>query len=179
LLLHDLLGTLTVSAPQPIQLIRVTPPILKAKMNEGSPKCVRRRDGPPPRQPSQLPPAGDLRLELALGKKAGSGASGLVYTVARAIVHDVSPSVSAATLPPLVVKVSIGERARMLLREASVYDEMECLQGVVVPRCFGYFEAEIDSREAVPRLSGALRKSLKRRFAAVPFCADNINRFQR
>jgi hypothetical protein len=109
------------------------------KLNKGSPKFLHRLDGPPVRLPSQLSHAGDLRLELTLGKKAGSVASGIIYAMACATLQDPPTSVPTRKLPPLVVKVSVGECVWALIREAAVYDEMRFPQGV---RCFDYFEAE-------------------------------------
>jgi hypothetical protein len=101
-------------------------------------------DGPPARRTSELPPGGTLRLELILGDKLGSGAEGLVYAVDNAVLLTPAGDDAPHSLPPIVVKVCYGERGRQLLLEASAYDEMECIQGVVVPRCFGYFEVEAD-----------------------------------
>ena len=46
-------------------------------------------------------------------------------------------------LPPLVLKVGRFNRRAEIAREAWFYDELECLQGGVVPRCYGWFEAEL------------------------------------
>ena len=46
-------------------------------------------------------------------------------------------------LPSLVLKVGRFKHRAEITREAWFYDEMESLQGVVVPRCYGWFEAEL------------------------------------
>jgi len=48
-----------------------------------------------------------------------------------------------------VIKVADEERVYDLANEASMYDEMESLQGVVIPRCYGWFEAELED-DSVP-----------------------------
>lgn len=97
---------------------------------------------PPARRPSQLPEAGKLKLHLSLGRKIGHGRVARVY---EAVVDHVSSSseLQGMVLPPLVVKVSRSHDARQLAREAYYYDEMECLQGSVIPRYYGFFEATI------------------------------------
>ena len=51
-------------------------------------------------------------------------------------------------LPPLVLKAGCFKRRAEIAREAWFYDEMECLQGVVVPRCYGWFETELTERQS-------------------------------
>ena len=46
-------------------------------------------------------------------------------------------------LPPLVLEVGRIKGRAEIAREAWFYDEMESLQGVVLPRCYGWFEAEL------------------------------------
>lgn len=47
-------------------------------------------------------------------------------------------------LPELVLKISRGENPSSLAIEAAFYDEMESIQGIAIPRCYGLFEAECD-----------------------------------
>lgn len=46
-------------------------------------------------------------------------------------------------LPELVIKVADPDRLEDLAHEASMYDEMESLQGVAIPRCYGWFEGTL------------------------------------
>lgn len=55
-----------------------------------------------------------------------------------------SPVDSDVYIPPLVAKVARPGRRGHLVREAWFYDELATLQGVSVPRCYGWFEAEVD-----------------------------------
>lgn len=97
---------------------------------------------PPPRLPSALPPPGNLHLELRLDKLIGSGRSGAVYQVSVCIDKS-SPEVSSLFIPPLVAKISQRYRNEDLEHEMYNYEELESLQGVVVPRCYGLFEGKV------------------------------------
>lgn len=88
----------------------------------------------PPREMSQLPLPGNLELTLALGKALGRGATGDVFPC-----NVVSVSGEDKSIPPLVIKVSGWAHA--LEKEAWWYEEMECLQGSCVPRCYGIYSA--------------------------------------
>ena len=90
-----------------------------------------------PLPPSTLPEPGTVHVHLALGEKRESGRSGVVHNV------EVLPTQPLpGHLPPLVLKVGRFNGRAAIAREAWFYDEMECLQGVVVPRCYGWFEAQ-------------------------------------
>lgn len=94
---------------------------------------------PPPRIPSSLPPPGDLRMAIVLGDRLGSGRSGVVF--AATIDHaNSSPELSELVTPPLAVKVSRQGHHESVLHDAFYYEEMECLQGVVIPRYYGSFQ---------------------------------------
>ena len=91
-----------------------------------------------PRPPSALPEPGTVHAHLAMGEKSGSGRSSIVHNV------EILPTEPLlGHLPPLVLKVGRFERRAEIAREAWFYDEMECMQGVIVPRCYGWFEAEL------------------------------------
>lgn len=101
---------------------------------------------PTARRPSHRPIYNeDLRLALTLGDHLGSGHCGLVYAV-----DNVTVSGSPVTLPPLVAKIARPHRAMEVVREAWVYDETQCLQGVAVPRCFGLFTLQLASGQICP-----------------------------
>jgi len=57
--------------------------------------------------------------------------------------------VAATLLPPLVVKIARRDRCTYIAREAWFYDEMESLQGVCIPRCYGWFDAVIPDGDQV------------------------------
>ncbi|CAL1706281.1 unnamed protein product [Somion occarium] len=97
---------------------------------------------PPKRLPSKLPSPGNMNLHLTLGKKIGRGRVGRVFE-ATIDLHRSSPELADMLMPPLVVKVSRRQDANKIAREAFYYDEMECLQGSVIPRYYGFFEATI------------------------------------
>ena len=101
------------------------------------------RDRPVPSRPrSQLPPPGSLKLSLRLGKRLGHGATGRVY---EAIVQsdDSSPELRDMVMPNLVVKISRRDKAKGVEREGYYYQEMEALQGSIVPRYYGLYTTEI------------------------------------
>lgn len=98
---------------------------------------------PPARLPSQLPPPGNLKIQLQAVKVIGDGRVG---HICRASVRyqGSSPELREMLLPPLVLKISNPWKAAdSLCREAFCYEEMECLQGSVVPRYYGVYEATI------------------------------------
>ncbi|KAJ3552226.1 hypothetical protein NM688_g4265 [Phlebia brevispora] len=96
---------------------------------------------PPARPPSRLPPPGNIFLSLKLGKRVGRGRSGVVY---EATIDPTASSseVNSLIAPPLVVKISRRGHSTDIEHESFYYEEMECLQGVVVPRFYGLFEGE-------------------------------------
>jgi hypothetical protein len=103
----------------------------------------KRVGGPPARPPSKLPPQGDLCLRLSIdAERVGYGRVGSVYPVS---IH----TSSQYCLPPLVIKVAARRRSPNLAREAWFYEEMEHIQGVAIPRCYGLFTAEIDPNSEV------------------------------
>ncbi|KAK0454605.1 hypothetical protein EV421DRAFT_428225 [Armillaria borealis] len=108
------------------------------------PEKVKLEDVPPPRLPSRLPPPGEHTLALNIGQRI-EGRVGMIHSV----VVDASASSAAESflLPPLVVKICAPGRTSDMLNEAASYDEMELLQGVCVPRCYGLFQTSYDLEE--------------------------------
>lgn len=94
------------------------------------------------RPSADTPEPANLHLKVTLSKKIGCGQSGLVYAVE-------TPQTIQGTdgkkieIPPLVCKIAPYHRNKPVAREAWFYDEMQTLQGVVIPRCFGLFEASV------------------------------------
>lgn len=85
---------------------------------------------------------GTVHLSLVLGAKLGSGRSGVVYE-AQVVNNELRPR-----LPPLVVKIARPSQRDDIEREKFFYDHLEPLQGVILPRCYGWFEAE--ATQSVP-----------------------------
>lgn len=56
------------------------------------------------------------------------------------------------SLPPLVVKIGRRNRCQSITREAWFYEEMECLQGIAIARCYGCFEMELGKGQRVAPL---------------------------
>jgi hypothetical protein len=53
--------------------------------------------------------------------------------------------------PPLIAKIAMKGKHEDLLREASIYNDLEQLQGMVIPRCFGYFDVEArEGEDCIP-----------------------------
>jgi hypothetical protein len=107
-----------------------------------------------PRPPSTLPEPGDLHVQLIFGEEKGWGRSSAVHEV------DILPTTTLpAHLPPLVLKVARSKRRAEIAREAWFYDELECLQGVVLLRCYGWFEAELTEGQSFDHWTRATRRS--------------------
>lgn len=116
-----------------LELKRVSPPALE--VNIPHVPCEVLPDGLPPPPPSSLPAPGNLHVAITFREQLGKGRSGLVYAV------DVSPDVG---LPPLVAKVARIGHQSSLIREAAVYERLECIQGLVVPLFYGTFEGHLE-----------------------------------
>ena len=94
----------------------------------------------PTRRPSDLPPSPQLQLSATIGAFLGDGRTSVVVALDNVVVPGLASDV---ILPPLVAKIARPHRVSWAAREAWFYDEMECLQGSVVPYCFGYFERDM------------------------------------
>jgi hypothetical protein len=51
--------------------------------------------------------------------------------------------VDASYYPPMAIKFALRYRNKNMLREAWFYEGLFDLQGVIVPRCYGLFSAEL------------------------------------
>ena len=133
---------LCINSDASIILSRVSPdpvrPYLFDAMDGSYPRA------PSPR-PSSLPPPGHLQLELTLASKLGSGRVGHVYALDDSKTKISAPPNSDVFVHPLVVKVGGREQSLSmdLAKEAWNYEEMEYIQGVAIPRCYGIFQARL------------------------------------
>ncbi|KAI0077977.1 hypothetical protein K474DRAFT_1674445 [Panus rudis PR-1116 ss-1] len=67
------------------------------------------------------------------------------------IIEDSSsPELAGMVIPPLVVKMSNHLKSRELIREAFYYEELEPLEGSVIPRYYGLFQAIIPTSWKLP-----------------------------
>ena len=122
----------------PIELHRVIAPLNLVPLKDQFGNDFTPKDPFPSRLLSTLPAPGNLHAHLALGEKRGSGRSSIVHNI------DILPTQALqGTFPPLVLKVGRLKRRAEIGREAWFYDEMESMQGVILPRCYGWFEAEL------------------------------------
>ena len=94
-------------------------------------------------------PPGKPTLCLSLGEKIGAGACGFVYEATDVSLSG-TPRPPKSTLPPLVVKICRNYQPYKLPREAFIYEEMESIHGLVVPRYYGCFETVIPPGVAFP-----------------------------
>lgn len=100
-------------------------------------------DDAPSRPLSQLPTPCQQQLEATLGQPLGYGRSSVVYSLEDVRIPGLEPG---TVVPPLVVKIARLHRLPWLTREAWFYEDMECLQGSVVPYCYGMFEMELGNQ---------------------------------
>ncbi|EPQ52947.1 hypothetical protein GLOTRDRAFT_139931 [Gloeophyllum trabeum ATCC 11539] len=91
----------------------------------------------PARPSSTLPEPGNAVLIVRLKEGLGKGRAGAVHDV------EICACSTPFDIPPLVVKVANRDFCDDLSKEAWLYEEMESLQGVAVPRYYGYFLAEL------------------------------------
>ncbi|KAK7691970.1 hypothetical protein QCA50_005375 [Cerrena zonata] len=124
------------NGPQiPFALHRSNPPKLEVEPDEyqishGSPLL-------PSPSSCPLPPPGNLSLHIRLGPRISKpGRVGAVYET-ECYIHD---NVHGFSIPPLVVKIAKPKMDEDLVKEASIYSEMLCLQGSAVAGCYGLFQ---------------------------------------
>lgn len=108
-----------------------------------------------------LPPPGHLSLHLHIHDKIGRGRAGGVYGVT--IDFDKSsPEIATLAIPPLVAKISRPGQHTRVQHEAYYYEEMECIQGVVIPRCYGFFTGDVPvDFSLVPPIENSSRDSTR------------------
>ncbi|KAI0060225.1 hypothetical protein BV25DRAFT_1917849 [Artomyces pyxidatus] len=102
----------------------------------------------PERPPSRLPPPGTSQLHGHLARFRGDGRAGIVFELDN--VQLDGATADPVSVPRLVVKIARPNRLASLAREAWFYDEMECLQGSAIARCYGWFEMQLSPGQTVP-----------------------------
>ncbi|KAI0060764.1 hypothetical protein BV25DRAFT_1900967 [Artomyces pyxidatus] len=105
----------------------------------------------PERPPSCLPPPGTAQLHCHAGKSIGDGHSSIILALNDVELDGAPPD--ERFVPRLVVKIARSNRLAALARNAWFYDEMECLQGSSIARCYGWFETELFPNQIVPAWS--------------------------
>ena len=94
-----------------------------------------------------MPPDGTLEVHLMLRKQLDGQQSRdpgrAVYSVSVDTKRS-STEVLQFRMPPLVIKVASERGGRDLAAEAAMYNHLPCLQGSVLPRCYGYFRRVVD-----------------------------------
>ena len=82
-----------------------------------------------------------ITVQFTLGRKLDEGGTGMVYEIISSPIG--SQGSASAEIPPLVAKIGARSKNKRIAREAWFYDELQTLQGVMVPRCYGCFEARL------------------------------------
>lgn len=105
------------------------------------------------------PPSSGLHLELKLGSLIGFGRGGHVYSVDIVnISHTPHPNAPSSlplfevNVPDLCIKLAEPDKPRSIAREAWLYEQLDAmgLQGVAVPRTYGFFTAHCSPSQVIP-----------------------------
>ncbi|KAJ3850792.1 hypothetical protein EV368DRAFT_26430, partial [Lentinula lateritia] len=91
-----------------------------------------------PNPPFELPPAGNLSLHIRLGKLISEGRTGMVFDCECTI--PCGNETLGYQIPPIVVKLATQYHSEDMIKEAIMYEGLQCLQGSVIPRCYGFFQ---------------------------------------
>lgn len=87
-------------------------------------------NGAPPDNPKPSSILGNVEHEFEIGDMLGSGKTGFVHAV----------TTMDGTALPLCVKIAFPSERAALSQEAWFYDDLQVVQGSVIPTCYGYFE---------------------------------------
>ncbi|KAL4245683.1 hypothetical protein ABKN59_009515 [Abortiporus biennis] len=126
------MGTGWIGPKLPLALHRSVLPEVPLKVEEMD--CFRRQIPPTPHCPLAAP--GRLSLHARLGTMLSKGRVGAVFDI-ECYIHNNKQGLS---IPPLVAKIANPLHAGDLAKEAAMYQEMLCLQGSAIPRCYGFFK---------------------------------------
>lgn len=149
-------ATSTQGKPLSLRLTREEPPAV-VPVREWRGEVL--PNGPPARPQSSFPAPGTNELVVTVAEQLGAGRCGSVLAVDTLRLTDPNNPKTRLLypqpphLPELVIKVADAEHEDSLKHEAAIYNEMEPLQGVSIPRAYGFFTAELDPDTIVPSLS--------------------------
>jgi hypothetical protein len=138
------LGSAWDGPPIPMVLTRQTvkPAEMTRKECYSMDDGIRRTEIPPAPSPpaNWLPKAGRVALHIKFrqcisGPKEGH--TGQIFDIEGTVPHGDGQQYK---IPSMVAKLAHPGKSKHLAHEASFYEEMRCLQGSVVPRCYGLFE---------------------------------------
>ncbi|KAJ3850205.1 hypothetical protein EV368DRAFT_45782, partial [Lentinula lateritia] len=93
---------------------------------------------PCPNLPFEIPRPAGLTLHVSLGKLVSEGRTGMIFECECTIPHG---NEVGYKIPPIVVKIARQFHTKDISGEATVYECMKSIQGSVVPRCYGFFQA--------------------------------------
>lgn len=106
----------------------------------------------PQRPIRQTPVSEDIELDVKLSRRLRTGSNSLIYEV-DAVREAQTKDGQPIRIPPLICKIAPHRRNKPIAREAWFYDEMQTLQGLIIPCCYGFFVAQIPERmELLPRM---------------------------
>ncbi|KAJ3913012.1 hypothetical protein F5877DRAFT_1412, partial [Lentinula edodes] len=93
---------------------------------------------PHPNPPFELPLAGNLSLHIRLGEMISEGRTGMVFDCECSI--PCGNETLGYQIPPIVVKLATQYHSEDMTKEAIMYEGLQCLQGSVIPQCYGFFQ---------------------------------------
>lgn len=122
-----------------------------------------------PQRPIHQTPASErIELEVKLARRLKSGSNGLIYEV-DTVRETKTKDGQKLCIPPLICKIAPQRRNKPIAREAWFYEEMQTLQGLVIPYCFGFFVARIPDRmELLPRVEDIKFHTRERKDDSMP-----------
>lgn len=115
-------------------------------------------------------PSECLDLEVRLSSSVQDGANGLIYKLKVPRTTTVRANDGQQlTIPPLIGKFAPRARNKPIAREAWFYDEMQSLQGLIIPYCFGYFVATVpEGKEIRPWVNDSMQGQRSRKHDGDP-----------
>ncbi|KAH8110962.1 hypothetical protein DFH11DRAFT_729715 [Phellopilus nigrolimitatus] len=137
----------------------MTPLVLHRGVPTRSKQLIRRRKPPftrpePKRPLSTLPPPGNARIAISLSEQISNGRCGCTFRVAVESQTFPEDAIASSRPPPLCVKIAGPGMSYRLSKEAWCYEELEKLQGVAIPRCYGWFEAKLGEGQRIEDICG-------------------------
>ena len=91
-----------------------------------------------------------LRIVSALDESHLDTSRHVLYRVAvETVILNSSQRISQPDSSPMIMKVAAELEGRTVAKEAVMYEHLHCLQGTVIPQCYGYFRRFIDLQNYV------------------------------